>query len=170
MPKQQTWKSPGRGKGSVSWDTLGSSPGPVGKAGAVTPCHCSRGGHSEHRETWHWGAQTSLWGCGCSPWAPRASPWAMVTVPAQTLQTPQGCLPDPERAPAQSLCSSRLFPSHKKTKTHTQGTTRTTRMPRVRSTEPVSPKGRARSPRGEATPLTPPGLLESRQPLGAAVT
>lgn len=55
-------ETPGHSKASMSWATLGSSPGPEGEAGAITPCHCSQGGHSEHRSpgTWHWGAHTSL--------------------------------------------------------------------------------------------------------------
>lgn len=39
--KAADMETPGHSKAPMSWATLGSSLGPVGKAGDITPCHCS---------------------------------------------------------------------------------------------------------------------------------
>lgn len=118
--KAADMETPGHSKAPMSWATLGSSPGPAGKAGAITPCHCSQGGHSEHRSpgsTQPWAAHSSLSAGstgdgGAVPGDPEQHPG--LRAPCQALQTPQGRPPDPERAQAESLCSSRLLPSPQK--------------------------------------------------------
>lgn len=153
VPKQQTWKPQATAKPRcpglpwarplAHWARQGRSPRAIAhRVGTVSTGGQGRGSGEQH------------WGRGCSPWGPTAAPWAVGTVPGQALQTPQGCSPDPEHAQPQSLLQSPLPFSQK-----TQGTTRTTKMPPVRSTEPVSLKGRARCRRtGHTThPARAPG-------------